>query len=65
MSEEDCCRVRLGVNLEKENFLGRRVSESDPDEEAGEYADMRDMGDSLPALEESPEQITLWASQLF
>jgi hypothetical protein len=53
VSDEECCRARLGVNLEKENFLGRRVSESDPDDEAGEYAATR-MGDSLPALEESP-----------
>lgn len=37
VSDEECCRDRLGVRPEKENFRVRRVSESDPDDEAGEY----------------------------
>lgn len=37
VSDEECCRDRFGVRPEKENFRDRRVSESDPDDEAGEY----------------------------
>jgi hypothetical protein len=38
VSDEECCRDRFGVRPENENFLVRRVSESDPDDEAdGEH----------------------------
>ena len=36
VSEEECWRERRGVLPEKENFRGRRVSESEPEEEQGE-----------------------------
>jgi hypothetical protein len=50
VSDEECCRDRLGVFPEKENFLDRRVSESDPDDDAGEYEAYR-IGDNRPAFE--------------
>ena len=37
VSDEECCRDRFGVRPENENFRVRRVSESDPDDEAGEH----------------------------